>query len=204
MNFERIGAHGIKIILDHDEAELLYRRLSEKGSSEGQMLIAAILASAQEQCALSFSSSEFNVEILDSAGGAVIYITEIKPYYYLSQRRGFTLLRKTSKQLFCSFDDPEKLLRFIKAASGTFLNSPSSRLYTSGTDFIVAFGSRLRDNTQALLSEFGAPYSYGFDPLPEEYEMIIERDAVRTIGDLLYKRSPPPYHQKQTGSCPKR
>lgn len=203
MDFERIGAHGIKIILDHDEAELLYRRLSEKGSSEGKMLIAAILAAAQEKCELSFSSGEFNVEILDSAGGAVIYITEIKPYYYLSRRRTFTLLRKASKQLFCSFDDPEKLLRFIKAASGTFLNTTSSRLYTSGTDFIIALGGRLSENTQALLSEFGTSYSYGYDPPPEEYEMIIESDAVRTIGDLLYKRSPLPYHQRQTESSPK-
>lgn len=189
MDFERIGEQGIKITLDSDETALLYHRLSEKGPAGGRLLIAALLAAAQEECSVTFSGNQYNVEILDSQNGAVIYITEIRPYYYLSARRGFTSLKKSNKQLFCSFDAPEKLLRFAKSASCTFLSSPSSQLYTNGTDHIMILGCP-GEKAEMLLDEFGVKYGYGLSPMPEEYELIIESHAIETLRGLLCSVSP--------------
>lgn len=203
MRFERIGAQGIKIILDSEETKLLYNRLSEKGPAGGRLLIAALLAAAQEECSITFSGDRYNVEILDSHSGAVIYITEIKPYYYLSPRRGLTMLKKRSKQLFCCFDSPEKLLRFIKAATCTCFNSPSSQLYSNGAELVISFENSIDASAETLLSEFDVTHRYSLHSLPEEYEIMIEHDAVPKLRELLYAVSPLPYHQKQTGSCRK-
>lgn len=190
MDFERIGEQGIKITLDSDETALLYHRLSEKGPAGGRLLIAALLSAAQEACSMTFSGNQYNVEILDSLNGAVIYITEIMPYYYLSSRRGFTALKKSNKQLFCSFDAPEKLLRFVKSASCTFLNSSSSQLYASRTDHVIIFGGCFGEKAEMLLGEFGVKYGYGLRSMPEEYELIIESRAIETLRDLLCSVSP--------------
>lgn len=196
MRFERIGAQwekGIKIILDNDETALLYSRLSEKGSAEGRMLIAAILAAAQSECPVQFTGNELNVEILDSPSGAVIYISEIKPYYYLSPRRRMTFIGKSRYRLLCFFENAEMLLRFIKMCSCTFLCNDSeqiSDLYSDGASFIIALESTDIRRTGTLLSEFGTTFRRSAKKLSEEYEIIISKNAVRELAELLNGLSP--------------
>lgn len=202
MDFERIGEQGVKITLDRDETALLYHRLSEKDAAGGRFLIAALLAAAQEECDLTFSGSQYNVEILDSQNGAVIYITEIRPYYYLSPRRGFTVQKKRNKQLFCCFDSPEKLLRFVRSAACTFLNGPSSQLYTNGSELIM-IPSCCGDKAEVLLNEFGVDYGYSLGAMSEGYELIIESRAIETLKELLCTLSPQPYSLPQKDSSRK-
>ncbi len=193
MKFERIGqgVPGIKIILDSDESELLNQRLSKKGSAEGRMLIAYLLAAAQKECSVSFSGGELNVEILDSPDGAVIYISEIKPYYYLSDRRKLRVKKKITRQLICKISDIQKLRKFIKQIYCTVFckGGINSDMYAGESGYIIAFYGDLPPDPYPILYELGIEHSLSFKPPSEEYEKILEGNAVSTLAELLSERS---------------
>ena len=205
MRFERIGQGvlGVKIILDSDESELLYQRLSKKGSAEGRMLIAYLLAAAQKECSVSFSGGELNVEILDSPDGAVIYISEIKPYYYLSSRRGLRVKNKITRQLICKLNDVMKLRKFIKQIRAFCKEGIYSDMYAGENGYIIAFYGDMPPAPYPVLYELGVEHCLSFTPPSEEYEKILERNAVPTLAELLSERSCQPYHRRQKDSFPK-
>ncbi len=193
MRFERIGQGvlGVKIILDSDESELLYQRLSKKGSAEGRMLIAYLLAAAQKECSVNFSGSELNVEILDSPDGAVIYISEIKPYYYLSKRRALRVKKKITRQLICKINDVQKLRKFIKQIRCTDFCKEGiySDMYADESGYIIAFYGDLPPDPYPVLYELGVDHCNSFMQPSEDYEKILERNAVSTLAGLLSERS---------------
>lgn len=193
MRFERIGQGvlGVKIILDSDESELLYQRLSKKGSAEGRMLIAYLLAAAQKECSVNFTGSELNVEILDSPDGAVIYISEIKPYYYLSRRRSLRVKKKITRQLICKLGDVKELRKFIKQICCTCFcgGGIHSDMYANESGYIIAFYGDLPPDPYPILYELGVEHCQSFTPPSEDYEKIIERNAVSTLAGLLSERS---------------
>lgn len=189
MKFERIGQDipGIKIILDSDESELLYQRLSKKGSAEGRLLIAYLLAAAQKECSVSFSGGQLNVEILDSPDGAVIYISEIKPYYYLSGRRKLRVKKKITRQLICKIDEVQKLRKFIKQIRCTPFCKEGilSDMYAGESGYIIAFYGDMPPDPYPVLYELGVEHCQSFTPPSEEYEKILEGNAVSTLAELL-------------------
>lgn len=198
MRFERIGSReqgdlgvSVKIILDSDESELLYQRLSKKGSAEGRMLIAYLLAAAQKECSVNFSGGELNVEILDSPDGAVIYISEIKPYYYLSQRRNLRVKKKITRQLICKLSDVQKLRKFIKQIRCTCFcgDGIHSDMYAGESGYIIAFYGDLPPDPYPVLYELGVEHCNSFVQPSEDYEKILERNAVPTLARLLSERS---------------
>ncbi len=184
MEFERLGRSGLKITLESDEAAAVYRRLAKAPALESKLLIAAILEAARESCGISFSSGTFGVEIIDSSKGAVIYVTPVTPYYYLSKRR-FRYIGKAKKQLFCYFKSPGSLLGFISTAANTALGRLGVSLLSDGNDYILAFSAKPDSFSLSLLSELETDYSLFEEHLPESCEEIISCRDLSTLKEIL-------------------